>query len=120
MRYFTEPGEFVRPHYGEDRTFEHPLYSTGTLYERGGKGLVVVQQWFDIAGKTTHWGAIVPWMRDRLYLTKAFHGIFEELAKEADENGLYPTIPIRKLMWKMRMKPLRRERWETSFDRDIL
>jgi len=32
-------------------------------------------------------------------------------------NGLYPTITVRQLMWALKIKPLKKERWETCFDR---
>lgn len=47
-----------------------------------------------------------------IYFSDGFHAVFDEYAAEADSVGLYPTIPVRKIMWKLRMKPLRREFWE--------
>lgn len=41
-----------------------------------------------------------------------FMSFFEENAAEPDENGLYPTVTARKIMWKLRMKPLKKEYWE--------
>ena len=32
-------------------------------------------------------------------------------------DGLYPTVTIRQIMWALKMKPIKRERWETVFDR---
>lgn len=32
-------------------------------------------------------------------------------------EGLYPTVLIRQIMWGLKMKPLKREQWETYFDR---
>lgn len=29
----------------------------------------------------------------------------------------YPTVTIRQIMWALKMKPIKRERWETVFDR---
>jgi hypothetical protein len=45
-----------------------------------------------------------------------FKKFFDERAGEC-VNGLYPTASIRQIMWGLKMKPLPRERWETSFDR---
>lgn len=41
---------------------------------------------------------------------------FDSKAKKC-KNGLYPTVSIRQIMWALRMKPLKKERWETYFDR---
>ena len=32
-------------------------------------------------------------------------------------DGLDPTVTIRQIMWALKMKPIKRERWETVFDR---
>ena len=37
-------------------------------------------------------------------------------AKKKDSHGYFPTVTVRQLMWALRMKPLKKERWETSFD----
>lgn len=36
---------------------------------------------------------------------------------DIEQSGLYPTVNVRQLMWALRMKPMRKERWETVFDR---
>lgn len=66
--------------------------------------------------KTTWWGEIDPWLTDGLYLHDRFIEFFNYRSGEL-ENGLYPTVTIRQMMWAMKMKPLKRERWETCFDR---
>ena len=35
-------------------------------------------------------------------------------------DDIYPTVTVRQLMWALKMKPIRRERWETCFDRRII
>ena len=35
-------------------------------------------------------------------------------------DGIYPTVTIRQIMWALKMKPIKRERWETCFDRRII
>lgn len=57
-------------------------------------------------------GPVEPWLAGDIYFSNGFHGVFDELSAEADPDGLYPTITVRKIMWKLRMKPLRREYWE--------
>lgn len=99
----------------------HPVYDSGTLYLNSqGKGLVVIQQRFDPAAKSTHWGPIDPWLGDRIYLTRGFQKFFKERSDKKDSNGLYPTVAIRQIMWALRMKPIPRERWETVFDRKLV
>lgn len=117
MRYHFEKPEFFTSQYGRTYICNHPVYSRCTLYEIGGKGLAVIQQRFDSATKATRWGEIDPWLTDVLYLHTGFYPLFEARAK-AVQNGLYPTVTIRQLMWALKLKPLPKERWETVFDRN--
>ena len=57
-----------------------------------------------------------PWLTDDLYLHPRFKEYFDERADERID-GLYPTVTVRQMMWALKMKPLKRERWETCFDR---
>ena len=66
--------------------------------------------------KTTWWTEIDPWLTDSLYLHERFLDFFDDRSGEP-ENGLYPTVTVRQMMWGMKMKPIKRERWETCFDR---
>lgn len=66
--------------------------------------------------KVTWWEEIDPWLTDSLYLHIRFKNFFDERSGESI-NGLYPTVTIRQIMWALKMKPLKRERWETCFDR---
>lgn len=66
--------------------------------------------------KTTWWTEIDPWLTDSLYLHERFLEFFNDRSGE-HENGLYPTVTVRQMMWAMKMKPIKRERWETCFDR---
>ena len=54
-------------------------------------------------------------MNDKKYEVR-FLPLFEERAGEP-KDGIYPTMTVRQLMWALKMKPLKRERWETVFDR---
>lgn len=76
----------------------------------------MVQQRFDVETKSTGWSEIDPWLTDILYLHPKFKEYFDERSDESD-NGLYPTVTIRQIMWALKMKPIKRERWETCFDR---
>lgn len=35
-------------------------------------------------------------------------------------DGLCLTVTIRQIMWALKIKPVKRERWETCFDRRII
>ena len=66
--------------------------------------------------KTTWWTEIDPWLTDNLYLHIRFKEFFDDRSGECVDS-LYPTVTIRQIMWALKMKPLKRERWETCFDR---
>lgn len=116
MRYHHEKPEFYVSVFGQTYECDHPLYNRCTLFKIGNKGLAVIQQRFDPGTKTTLWQEIDPWLTDILYTHMDFKRYFDQFAKE-EENGLYPTVTIRQIMWALKMKPLPKERWETVFDR---
>lgn len=116
MRYFSKPPEFSVQSFGEVYKCDHPLYDKCTLYRDKEKGIAIIQQRFDEKTKRTYWTEIDGWIANALYLRPKFHLYFKEHAKPA-ENGLYPTVSVRQIMWYVRMKPLKKERWETVFDR---
>lgn len=101
--------------YGELYTCNHLIYSRCTLFRLKDKGLAVIQQYYNPEDKSTVWREIEPGVADRIYLHKNFMTVFEKFAGES-QNGLFPTLTVRQLMWEMRMKPLKREVWETYFD----
>ena len=94
----------------------HPAYSICTLFAEGNKGIAVIQQRYDEETKKTWWGEIDPWLNDDLYLHPNFKEFFDERSGPCI-NGLYPTVTIRQIMWALKLKPLKKERWETCFDR---
>lgn len=116
MRYHYEKPDFYFSMYGIEHKCDHPVYDTCTLFKIGNKGLAVIQQRFNPSDKTTWWGSVDPWLTDDIYLHPRFIKVFEDRAGEATD-GLYPTITIRQLMWALKMKPMKRERWETCFDK---
>lgn len=116
MRYhYTKPSIYLSM-YGITYTCNHPVYNKCTLYQIGSKGLAVIQQYYDPDDKTTWWDAIDPWLTDELYLHPKFKSFFDERAGLCTD-GIYPTVTIRQIMWALKMKPIKRERWETCFDR---
>ena len=116
MRYHYEKPDTYFSMYGETHVCDHPVYDKGTLFRIGDNGLTVIQQRYDASDKTTRWGEIDPWLTDILYLHPKFKRYFDERAGKCTD-GLYPTVTIRQIMWALKMKPLPKERWETTFDR---
>ena len=102
--------------YGTTYICDHPVYNRCTLFLIGKKGLAVIQQRFNKQTKQTRWCEIDPWLTDIIYLHPKFKEFFDERAGEI-ENELYPTVTIRQIMWALKLKPIKRERWETCFDR---
>lgn len=116
MRYHFEKPSFYKTIYGETYTCDHPVYSRCTLFKIDDRGLAVIQQRYDPDTKCTWWNEIDPWLPNSLYLHPGFKKFFDERSGKC-ENGLYPTVTIRQIMWALKMKPIKRERWETCFDR---
>ena len=75
----------------------------------------MIQQRYDPETKHTWWSEIYPWLCNELYLHQRFKSYFEKIAGED-----YPVVCLRQVMWALRMKPLKREPWETYFDRKII
>lgn len=119
MRYFYERPAMYSSMYGSTYSCNHPVYDKCTLFIINDKGLAVIQQRYNFDDKTTYWTEIDPWLMDELYLHERFEEFFNERAGER-QNGLYPTVTIRQIMWGLKMKPLPRERWETCFDRRLI
>lgn len=116
MRYHYKKPEYYRARYGKTYSQPSPVYNKCTLYTVGDKGLCVIQQRYDPDTKHTWWGEIDPWLVDELYLHPGFISYFEERSYKPSD-GIYPTVTIRQIMWALKMKPIKRERWETCFDR---
>lgn len=116
MRYHYEKPEIYLSKYGKPHICDHPVYDCCTLFKIGDKGLSVIQQRFDPDTKATCWTEVDPWLTDDLYLHPKFKQYFDERSGTCTD-GLYPTVTIRQIMWALKMKPIKRERWETVFDR---
>lgn len=116
MRYHYDKPAFYLSMYGKTYICEHPVYNRCTLFEINDKGLAVIQQRFDSTTKTTWWSELDPWLTDDIYLHPGFKQYFDKRAG-IQNDGLYPTVTIRQLMWALKMKPLPRSQWETVFDR---
>lgn len=116
MRYHYIKPSICVPMYGETYTCDHPVYSRCTLFKIDKLGLAVIQQRYVADNKTTYWSEIDSWLANDIYLHPNFKSLFKARAGEC-ENGLYPTVTVRQIMWALKMKPLKKERWETCFDR---
>lgn len=110
MRYhYEKPDSWTRKH-GEVYACDHVLYSRCTLYRKGTKGLAVIQERFNPRFKCIFYGPIDPWLVDEIYLNPKFDSYFDENSGEA-KDGVFPTVEIRKIMWALRMKPLKQPDW---------
>lgn len=116
MRYHFDKPEIYLSMYGSRYICDHPVYNSCTLYKIGEKGLAVIQQRFDAETKSTWWSEVDPWITDALYLHPNFREYFDARSGTCTD-GLYPTVTVRQIMWALKMKPIKRERWETVFDR---
>lgn len=117
MRYHYEKptiyaGMFARPY----AVPNNPIYDRCTLYKIGDKGLGVIQQRYIPDLKATIWTDIDRYLIDDIYLNPRFKEYFNERARTCTD-GEYPTVTVRQIMWALKMKPLPKERWETTFDR---
>ena len=116
MRYYYEKPDIYLSVYGKLYICDHPVYNRCTLFTINEKGLAVIQQRFDQGTKRTYWAEVDAWLTDALYLNPKFKKYFDARSGKRT-NGLYPTVTIRQIMWALKMKPIKRERWETVFDR---
>lgn len=116
MRYHYKKPSIYLSMYGETYICNHYVYSKCTLYKIDNKGLAIIQQRYDPKTKRTWWTEIDPWITDDLYLHPKFKEFFDDRSGPC-RDGLYPTVTIRQIMWYLKMKPLKREQWETCFDR---
>lgn len=116
MRYHYKKPVICLTMYGKVYICNHPVYNRCTLFQIGDKGLAVIQQRFSHDTKSTYWSEIDPWLANDLYLHPKFKQYFDSRAGTCTD-ALYPTVTVRQIMWALKMKPLKRERWETVFDR---
>lgn len=94
---------------------DHPLYNDCTLFLLpDGKGLAVIQQRFNPQLKYTWWGKIDEGINVDI---SAAGALDEYLYEHADfpSGDLYPTVELRKMMWALKLPPLKKCTWETKF-----
>lgn len=110
--YYEKPKQWVAA--GETYICDHPFYKRCTLFRIEDRGLAVVQEHFNAKTKTRWWGSIDPWLAGDIFFHEEFQEYLDENAEVPNANGLYPTVPVRRLMWALRMKPLKKEYWEET------
>lgn len=115
MRYNYKKPDIYLSKYGQKYIYNYPVYNSCILYLIGNKGLAVIQQRINDS-KKTWWSDIDHWLTDSLYLHPRFKEFFDNKSGECTD-GLYPTVTLRQIMWSLKMKPIKKERWETCFDR---
>lgn len=115
MRYHYERPTEYQVTTGITYKCNHPVYDYCTLYLIGERGLAVIQQRYIPIKKYTYWRDIDPWLIDDIFYTNGFQEYFDKHAGQS-ADGLYPTVTVRQIMWALKMKPLKRYIWETSFD----
>lgn len=117
MRYFYEPTSGHDHNYFQLYSYDHPLFDLCTLYLQDELGLIVIQQHYDQANKTVSWGPVEPNLANDIFICPEFRQYFITHADHALSDGYYPVVSVRKLMWALRMKPLRRGDWEQELQR---
>lgn len=117
MRYHYEKPTLPKTTFGRTYYCDHPVYNRCTLFEIYDKGLAVIQQRFNVNTKRTWWTEIDPWLTSEIYLHPKFRKYFDDRAGNRSDDGLYPTVTVRQMMWALKIKPIKKERWETVFDR---
>lgn len=113
--YYVAKSKPVRSKHARIYKCDHPLYSRCTLYFNGEMGLAVIQMRFSPKEKVAWWGPVDPWLIEDIYENEGFSELFMKEADTSDENGLYPTIKVRKLMHALGMKPMKKSDWEKEF-----
>lgn len=116
MKYYYEKPKYYTTAYGKTYKCNHLVYNYCTLFKINKYGLAVIQQRFDSQNKSTYWSEIDDYLIDAIYLHKNFEKFFYKYAG-ISQNEIYPTVTVRQIMYGLKMKPLKREVWETCFDK---
>jgi hypothetical protein len=92
---------------------DNELFNKATLFKRGRLGLLVIQLHFNPTTKHMWWSNVDPWIASDILSNENFKEVFNKFASEKILGGDFPVIQLRKLMWELRMKPLKKEFWES-------
>ena len=113
MRYYYELTDDYVVTKGCTYQCEHPLYLACTLYTEDDLGLAVIQKRFKSSLRLFWYGPIDRCLIDDIYSQPGFHDYFLKHAGVCTD-GLYPTVTVRQIMYALKMKPLRKEWWESQ------
>lgn len=111
MKYFYEKPEYWH-NVGIIYSCDHPMFNRCTLFLKDNKGIAIIQEHFNDRIKARWWGSLDPWLAYDIYKNEGFGEFFERESQKIDSFGLYPVFQVRKVMWALKMKPLRKEFWE--------
>ena len=111
MKYYYQKPDICVRVFGEPIDLNHPVYRGGTLYLEHERGIIVTQKKFDTKRKECSWDAVDSWIANDIYTSPNFAEFFISHSTEKD----YPIFELRKIMWALRMKPLKKEDWELYF-----
>lgn len=115
MRYFYIPERLTQNLYGREEECKHSLFRSCTVFDiSSGLGFGVVQRRFDPEAKCWYYSSLDPGLANDIYLNDGFPEYFKKVADRRDDDGDYPIYDVRKVMWALRMKPLRKEEWEKN------
>lgn len=115
MRYFYNAEHLARDLYGHKEICKHPLFLSCTVFDLpDGTGFGVAQKRFDPEAKCWYYSALDPGLANDIYLNEGFPEYFKKVADRRNADGDFPIYDVRKVMWALRMKPLKREYWETN------
>ena len=114
MRYFTEKPDESRDHRLFCEKVSHPLYNSCRLLKTDKyTGLAIVQKRFNSKLKVFFYNAPDSWVMDEILKNPNFADYVFEHADKCT-NALYPTVTVRQVMYALKMKPLKKEDWETQ------
>lgn len=70
-------------------------------------------EYFDCQRKTFYYDKLPPYLANDIFEAKGFEEYFKAHSA-AERDGLYPTVTARSIMWALRMRPLKKEWWESK------
>lgn len=113
MRYFLEKPIDAKKNGVYLTKIDHPLYNSCTIYKTDvDKGLAIVQRRFNKNLKVFFYNAPDSWIIDEIKKAAGFVDyVFDHAGPNQD--GTYPTVTIRQVMYALKLKPLKKEWWET-------
>lgn len=114
MRYFIEKPVDATDHSIYFEKLDHPLYNSCRLYKiNETMGLAIVQKRFNPKLKVFFYNAPDSWIMDEVIKHPGFADYVFEHAANPD-GDIYPTVTIRQVMYALKMKPLKKEPWESQ------